>query len=72
MNSLINKKQLVIILFIAVAAIFRLLPHLPNATPIAAMALFSGVYFNNKKYAFIIPLLAMFLSDLFLGFYKKK
>jgi uncharacterized membrane protein len=68
MNSLINKKQLVIILFIAVAAIFRLLPHLPNATPIAAMALFSGVYFNNKKYAFIIPLLAMFLSDLFLGF----
>jgi len=68
MNSLINKKQLVIILFIAVAAIFRLLPHLPNATPITAMALFSGVYFNNKKYAFIIPLLAMFLSDLFLGF----
>lgn len=68
MNSLINKKQLVIILFIVVAAIFRLLPHLPNATPIAAMALFSGVYFNNKKYAFIIPLLAMFLSDLFLGF----
>jgi len=68
MNSLINKKQLVIILFIAVAAIFRLLPHLPNATPIAAMALFSGVYFTNKKYAFIIPLLAMFLSDLFLGF----
>ena len=68
MDSLINKKHLVIILFIAVAAIFRLLPHLPNATPIAAMALFSGVYFTNKKYAFIIPLLAMFLSDLFLGF----
>ena len=68
MNSLINKKQLVIILFIGVAAIFRLLPHLPNATPIAAMALFSGVYFTNKRLAFIIPILAMFLSDLFLGF----
>lgn len=68
MDYSINKKQLVVILFIAVAALFRLLPHLPNATPIAAMALFSGVYFTNKKYAFIIPLLAMFLSDLFLGF----
>ena len=43
MDYSINKKQLVVILFIAVAALFRLLPHLPNATPIAAMALFSGV-----------------------------
>ncbi|GGK19774.1 hypothetical protein GCM10007962_12350 [Yeosuana aromativorans] len=32
------------------------------------MALFSGVYFTNKKYAFIIPMAAMFLSDLVLGF----
>lgn len=68
MSTFFNKKQLVIILFIVVAAVFRLLPHLPNATPITAMALFSGVYFTNKKFAFIIPLLAMFLSDLFLGF----
>lgn len=68
MNSFFSKKHIVIILFIAVAAIFRLLPHLPNATPITAMALFSGVYFTNKKFAFIIPLLAMFLSDIFLGF----
>ncbi len=68
MGSLFSKKQLVIISFIVVAAILRLLPHLPNVTPITAMALFSGVYFTNKKYAFILPLLAMFLSDIFLGF----
>ena len=67
MGTFFNKRQLVIILFIAIAAIFRLLPHLPNATPITAMALFSGVYFTNKKFAFIVPLIAMFLSDLFLG-----
>jgi len=68
MDSIFNKKQIVIISFILVAAILRVLPHFPNVTPITAMALFSGVYFTQKKYAFIIPLLAMFLSDLFLGF----
>lgn len=46
----------------------RLLPHLPNFTPIAATALFGGTYLN-KKYAFIVPLLAMFISDIFLGFH---
>lgn len=68
MDSVFNKKQIVIISFILVAAILRVLPHFPNVTPITAMALFSGVYFTQKKYAFVIPLLAMFLSDLFLGF----
>ncbi|MBU3821703.1 hypothetical protein KO566_06495 [Flavobacteriaceae bacterium XHP0103] len=68
MDSVFSKKQIVIISFILVAAILRVLPHFPNVTPITAMALFSGVYFTQKKYAFIIPLLAMFLSDLFLGF----
>ena len=68
MDSILNKKQLVLIAFVVVAAIFRLFPHLPNVTPITAMALFSGAYFSNKKLAFIVPLAAMFLSDLILGF----
>ena len=68
MSTLLNKKQLIIVAIILIAAIIRLFPHLPNVTPITAMALFSGVYFSEKKFAFIIPLMAMFLSDLFLGF----
>ncbi len=48
---------------IVLAAASRLLPHIPNFTPIAAMALFGGVYFTDKRLAFIIPLLAMCLSD---------
>jgi hypothetical protein len=68
MTTLLSKKQIVIISFVLIAAIIRLFPHLPNMTPITAMALFSGVYFTDKKYAFMVPLLAMFLSDLFLGF----
>jgi hypothetical protein len=68
MNYLLSKKQIIILLFILVAAIIRLFPHMPNVTPITAMALFSGVYFTNKKYAFIVPILAMLISDLFIGF----
>ena len=46
----------------------RLLPHPPNVAPIAAIALFGGTYFN-KKYALVVPLAAMFVSDWFLGFH---
>jgi len=45
----------------------RLIPHWPNFTPIAAMALFGGAYFERKYLAFIIPLAALFISDLLLG-----
>ena len=51
-------------------AIFRLLPHLPNVSPIAAMALFGGAYFSDKRVAFIIPFVALFLSDLILGLHN--
>jgi len=57
-----------VISIIAFGAVIRLLPHPPNFTPIAATALFGGAYLN-KKYAFIVPLVAMFASDIFLGFH---
>ncbi len=57
------------IIIIAFAVVLRLLPHPANVTPIAAMALFGGVYLN-KKYALLVPLLVLFISDLFLGFHK--
>ena len=50
------------------AALSRLIPHPPNFTPIAAMALLGGAYFLNKKWAFAVPLLAMALSDMGLVF----
>jgi len=52
-----------------VETIARFVPHLPNFAPIAAMALFGGVYLA-KKQALIIPLVALFLSDLLIGFYN--
>jgi hypothetical protein len=55
---------------IFIAAVLRLLSHPANVAPIAAMALFGGAYLN-KKYALIVPLLAMMVSDIFLGFYPE-
>jgi hypothetical protein len=54
---------------IIAAAFVRLIPHPPNFAPIAAMALFGGAYFTKKWAAFLIPLTAMFVTDLFLGFH---
>ncbi len=52
---------------IAIAALTRLLPHPPNFSPVEAMALFGGAYFASKRWAVIVPLLAMFVADLALG-----
>lgn len=53
---------------IVIAALSRLFPHIPNFTPLAAIALFGGALLPDKKMAFAIPFGAMILSDLFLGF----
>lgn len=55
-----------IVFFLVVS---RLIPHLPNFTPVAAVALFGGVYLD-KKFALIVPLIALFISDIFLGFHS--
>lgn len=55
-------------LLIIFGALSRLVPHPANFAPIAAMGLFSGVYLP-WAFAFIVPLLAVFISDIFLGFY---
>lgn len=46
----------------------RLLPHPANFAPIGALALFGGMYLS-KRLALILPLGAMFVSDVFIGFY---
>jgi len=51
-------------------ALFRLLPHWPNVSPVAAMALFGGAYFADKRLALIVPFVALFLSDLVLGLHN--
>lgn len=52
---------------IVLAALSRLLPHPPNFSPVEAMALFAGAWFDNRRWALAVPLLAMLLSDLVLA-----
>ena len=63
-----NKRFTIITTIVFIAAVSRLLPHAPNFTPIGAMALFSGAYFTKKYWAFLVPMLALFLSDALMGF----
>ena len=58
---------LVLLGLILFAAASRLIPHPPNFSPIVAIALFGGAYFSDKRLAFVVPLTAMFLSDLVIG-----
>ncbi|HPO55449.1 MAG: hypothetical protein RBR95_00800 [Ignavibacteriaceae bacterium] len=65
-----STKFLVMCGLVLFAAFARFIPHPPNFAPIAAMALFGGAYFSNKKLAFIVPFAALFLSDLVIGLYE--
>jgi hypothetical protein len=66
---MMKPRFLTLVGMIAMAAIARIMPHPWNVTPIAAMALFGGVQFNNRAMAFGVPLLAMLLGDAVLGFH---
>lgn len=63
-----NKKERVLISFIIVAVLVRLFPHPPNVAPITAVALFAGTHFSRKHWAIFMPILAMLVTDVFLGF----
>lgn len=63
-----KQKENLIIFFIMIAVWFRLIPHLPNFTPVTSLALFSGLMLKRKWLSIGVPLVAMILSDLVLGF----
>jgi hypothetical protein len=66
-----SKEEIKVIFgLILIAIITRLLPHPPNFAPITSIALFSGFHFSNKRIAILIPLVGMFLSDIFLGLHS--
>jgi hypothetical protein len=60
---MLTPRTVALITAIFLAAIFRLVPHPPNFSPIAAMALFSGAYLPRRGLAFVAPLGAMLVSD---------
>ncbi|MFT3827579.1 MAG: hypothetical protein QM731_26895 [Chitinophagaceae bacterium] len=67
-----NKKLIwSMVLMVVLATIVRLIPGRPgNFAPQWAIAIFGGAVIKDKRYAFIIPVLSMLISDLiFQGLY---
>ncbi len=67
MNRKISLRTGILVLLILVAAASRLVPHPYNVTPIGAMALFGAAHFSRRYLALVLPLAAMWLSDLALN-----
>ena len=66
-NQKIDIRFGILSLLILLSALSRLIPHPPNFAPIGAMALFGAAYFSKKYIALIIPIIAMWLSDMVLN-----
>jgi hypothetical protein len=66
---MLSKKYWLVVGVVVAAALLRILPHPPNFAPVAAMALFAGAHVDDKRIAFLLPLVVMFLSDIVLGFH---
>lgn len=58
-----KENYLAVIGIIIVAAVSRLLPHPPNVTPVSGMALLGAAYLTKKYLAFLMPFIALFVSD---------
>lgn len=67
---MIKPRLVTIVAMIAAAVASRLIPHPWNLTSMAATALFAGAYLEDRRLAFLIPLAALLVSDLALGFYR--
>jgi hypothetical protein len=71
MKDLLPPRFIVLSLLVIAAALTRalpyLIPHIWNFTAIGALAIFSGAQFSNRGLAFILPLVAMAISDIVIG-----
>ncbi len=61
---------LIAVLMIFAAAVSRVLLYPVSFSPLIAMALFGGAVIKDKKLAFLLPLAAIFLSDVLFEVFK--
>ncbi len=59
------------VIFTVIAIGTRIIPHAPNAAPIAALALWSGAYLP-KRWGWIVPVVTMIVSDSIVGSYDTR
>ena len=65
-------KQKIVLFFylVGLIALSRIIPHPPNFTPVLAMAVFMPYLTRDLYSAMLVPLSAMFVSDLYLGLHS--
>ena len=63
----LKRETMLVISLIGLAVASRLLPHPPNFAPITGIALFAAARFQQKWFAFLLPLFCLFITDLVLG-----
>lgn len=68
MNA-ISIRLTTLLTIILATALFRLVPHWPNFTPVAALALFGAAMFEKKWLGLVAAFSAMLLSDAIIGFH---
>lgn len=61
-------KIIIGLLLVGFIILARLIPHLPNVAPVAAVGLVAARYLG-KRFAILLPVLGMLVSDIFIGFY---
>ena len=70
-SNLISKENLLSFIYISfLLAVGRLIPHPPNFTPILAAAIVAPYIINNRILSLLIPITAMVIADIFIGFYQ--
>ncbi|MDV6234234.1 DUF6580 family putative transport protein [Leptospira ellisii] len=68
---MIRSKSLIVLSLILIAVASRYLPHPANFTPVLAISLFAGARFVSKKLSLLIPVGALLISDLLIGFHDQ-
>jgi len=63
----INLRFSILVGLILLAAFSRIISHMPNFSPLGAIGLFGVAHFSKKWHAFLIPIVATWLSDLFIN-----
>lgn len=66
LNTQIEPAHILVVVLVIFAVLSRWLPHPANFTPIAGIAIFGGSLLP-KRWALVLPLIAMIISDLIIG-----
>lgn len=58
-----NQKLIAVVLLMIAGASARLIPHVPNFTPVESLTVFGAAYLGRKHWAIILPLVILYISD---------